>query len=85
MLLMVRVVDVMVLLMPMARVLQVLCRLMPRVRALWVVMMRVGGRVTGDGDSEGAVGDAPSDADAAVLQVMLCGMVSLGMPMVRVL
>ena len=62
MLLMVRVVDVMVLLMPM--VLQVLYRVMPRVRAPWLVMLRVVGRVAGDADGEGAVGDAPGGADA---------------------
>ena len=66
-LLMVRLVDVMVLLMPMARVLQVLYRVMPRVRALWLVMLRVGGGVTGDANSVDAIGNAPGDADAEVV------------------
>ena len=65
MLLMVRVVDVIVLSMPIARALQVSYRVMAGVRALWLVMMRVGGGVAGDADGDGAVGDAPGDAGAA--------------------
>ena len=61
-LLMVRVVDVMVVLMPM--MLQVLHWVIPRVRALWVVMLRRSGGVAGNADSEGSVGDPPGDADA---------------------
>ena len=68
-LLTVRVVDVMVLLMPMARVLQVLYRVLPRVRAPWVMTLRVAGGVAGDADGEGAVGDAPGDADAVGVAV----------------
>ena len=45
-LLMVRVMDVRVLLMPM--VLQVLYRVMPRVRALWLVLLQFAGGVAGD-------------------------------------
>ena len=68
-LLTVRVVDVMVLLMPMARVLQVLYRVLPRVRALCLVTLRVAGGVAGDADVEGAVVDAPGAADAVGVAV----------------
>ena len=98
MLLMVRVVDVMVLLMPM--LLQVMDRLMSRVRALWVVLLRLGGGIASDEvGGEGAVGDAPGVAVAEVallvvlllmpvlrtLQVILHSTVSLVMMMMRVL
>ena len=79
-LLMVRVVDVMMLLMPMA--LQVLYRVMPRVRALWVVLLRLGGGVASDAvGGEGAVRDAPgvAVAEVALLVVLLL------MPVVRAL
>ena len=84
-LLMVRVVDVMVLLMPM--VLQVLNRLMPRVRALWVVVLRLGGGVTGVADGGGgAVRDAPGVADVeGALLAVLWSMVLLLMPLMRAL
>ena len=98
MLLMVRVVDVMVLLMPM--VLQPLYRVMPRLRALWVVLLRLGGVIASDAvGGEGAVGDAPGVAVAEVallvvlllmpvvraLQVMLWFRMSLLLMMMRVL
>ena len=71
-LLMVRVVDVMVLFMPM--VLEVLYRVMLRVRALWVVLLRLGGGVASDAvGGEGPVGDAPgvAAAEVALLVVLL--------------
>ena len=76
-LLMVRVVDVMLLLMPM--VVQVLYRVMPGVRALWVVMLRSGAGVASDAvGGEGAVGVAPGVAVAeVVLLVVLWLMVLL--------
>ena len=97
-LLMVRVVDVMVLLIPM--VLQVLYPVMTRVGALWVVLLRLAGGVASDAvHGEGAVGDALGVVAGEVallvvllllpvvraLQVLLRFTVSLVMMMMRVL